>query len=558
MKKQKNLKESTRLVNKVVFLVIISSIVFGILTFLTSFISSTLSAKGIALQKYSTELKYSSDEITYQTKLYALTGNKAYYENVIKEVNVEKNMEKSLNEIKKIGVTKKETILTKDIDDLTEELAILEDEAITYVKEGNLKKAQDLIFGSSYESLKSKIDNDIQSFQGSILSRSKKNTLHSTSVLFVFLSITIALMIFVLYIISRYSKFINNNVINPIIILKDCFTEISKGNLNASIPIKEDHTEIGTLSFTANETQKMLKSYIDDITYTLNNMANGNITGKIEREYTGDFIEIKSSINHILESLNSTLSNISLAANEVSQGAQQMAESSSSLSEGACEQTYSIEELKSTIDNIYIKTKSNSDNSKNVSNIINGTIDKLKISDIKMNEMLLAMDKISTSSNEISKILSTINSIAFQTNLLAVNTSIEASRAGINGKQFAVIAEEVKKLADDAATAAKTTSTLIADSLLAVIDGNSLANETANVLHEIVDDTNKISSLLNDISLGTSEQEISTRQITKGMEEISRIVENNASTAEEGSAISQELASQAEMLNETVSAFTLE
>lgn len=558
MEKQKTLSESTKLVNKITFIAIIISIVFGILTFLTSIITSNVSADRTSLQKHSAKLKASSDEITYQSQLYSLTGDKKHYDNVVKEVDVSKNMETALNGIEKIGVTKTESALIKSINDLTAELADLENAAFAAVEAGDLKKAQSFILDNNYVSSKLKIDSNIQSFQDSITNRSEKNTILSSTILFIFSTITTFSMVAVLIIISKYSKFINTKVVNPIIVLKDCFIEISKGNLNTTIPVESDNTEIGTLSFAAKETQQMLTTYIEDIKGTLNNMANGDMTGKIERHYMGDFFQIKEAINHILESLRRTLSSISNSASEVSMSAAQMAESSSSISEGACEQAGSIEELTTTINAIHGKIKHNSDNSKNVSIIINETSEKLKNSNNKMNEMLEAMEQISTSSSQISKIISTINTVAFQTNLLAVNTSIEASRAGIHGKQFAVIAEEVRQLADNSASAAKNTSSLIAESLLAVVSGNTLAGETASMLHEIVSDTEKIFTLLDDIIISSNEQAVSTEHITKGMAEISGIVQTNTAAAEEGTAISQELASQAELLTKSVSDFKLE
>nr|WP_169605350.1 methyl-accepting chemotaxis protein [Microscilla sp. PRE1] len=89
-----------------------------------------------------------------------------------------------------------------------------------------------------------------------------------------------------------------------------------------------------------------------------------------------------------------------------------------------------------------------------------------------------SMSVLSEKSNEITRILSVISGIANQTNLLALNAAIEAAQASDAGRGFSVVAEEIRKLANDSRRSTKEISSFVNEL-------QQQTNEAANLMSEM-------------------------------------------------------------------------
>lgn len=352
--------------------------------------------------------------------------------------------------------------------------------------------------------------------------------------------------------------FITRSLTKPINELEIAAKEMTKGNLKQQITY-DAKDELGSLADSMKVTMNSMSSIVEDISYILGEMADGNfnVTTRAEDAYVGDFNPILMSMRDINTRLSDTLLQIHEASNQVAAGSSQMAESAQSLAEGATEQAGAVEELQATIEDVADQARSNAEDSMKSFEQAHAVGKEAELSSQKMKSLTVAMQSITDTSNRISEIIMDIEDIASQTNLLSLNAAIEAARAGEAGKGFAVVADQIRKLAEDSAKSAVNTKNLIETSLQEVSNGNQLTEETAVALESVISGLKDIADQVQRTRDSSESQASATTQIKTGIEQISEVVQSNSATSEEASATSEELSAQADTLNSLVGRFKL-
>lgn len=354
--------------------------------------------------------------------------------------------------------------------------------------------------------------------------------------------------------------FIRYAVSRPLAKLTDLANAMEQGELGigSSHDIKlniRSNDEVGLLAGVFEDTIRRLKGYIGEISTVLEAIAAGNLTLDTKQEYVGDFASIKTSLDDILKKLNNTMTQIVESTDCVSNGSEQMAIGSQALSQGAVEQASAVEELDENMHGISGQVEETAQNAKQASEKVVSVGELITESNLKMQEMIQAMQEINESSNEIGKIIKTIENIASQTNILALNATVEAARAGESGKGFAVVAEEVRELAGRSAEASKSTADLIEHSIAAVEHGTRIANETAGQLASVVAGADEVMKTTNQIAEAAVAQAAAVAQVREQISQISTVVQTNSATAQESAATSEELSAQAGLLKNLMGMF---
>jgi len=288
-----------------------------------------------------------------------------------------------------------------------------------------------------------------------------------------------------------------------------------------------------------------------------NRVATGDLTGKIEiktRDETGELLKALKKMN---DDLTQIVRQARRAGELIVTTTQGISMGNSDLAQRTGEQSASLEETASSMEELTATVRHNADNSIKVNEAAQSSRDSAQEGATRMGEVVKTISRIKDSAKQITGVISVINEIAFQTNLLALNAAVEAARAGEHGRGFGVVAGEVRALAQRCATAAKEIKSLIIDSEATVSDGSKYVDQARMSMDEIVAQVERVSTLIQEIAHASGEQSQSIEHINIAVTQLGDNTQRNAALAEETTAATSMLMEQAEHLVHVVKIFKI-
>ena len=350
--------------------------------------------------------------------------------------------------------------------------------------------------------------------------------------------------------------------------------------------------------------RKSITAPVNDLVDMSKDIAQGegDLTKRIMVTGKDELGELSTWFNMFLERLNNMVSEIKKHAANINVSSQEMALGNQDLSNRTHQQSSSLEETATAMEEINSIVQNNAEDAKNANEItqkaqksvvdsrtelldaVNNSIemnqDMLQNLQSTNKDVVSAMEEIMESSKKIEGIITLMNDIAFQTNLLALNASVEAARAGEHGKGFAVVASEVRKLAHRSSKASTEIGVLIQTSLEHINSGrnlvkdgeegmdemrtkietmlNNLKSESDSNLNGILNSVKEVSEVMGNIKVASEEQAEGVDQINKAIADMDRITQENSALVEQNTTTSQNMAQEAEKLQELLNTFKVE
>jgi methyl-accepting chemotaxis protein len=322
---------------------------------------------------------------------------------------------------------------------------------------------------------------------------------------------------------------------------------------------------------------------LDDMSSAAARMAEGDLRTPVTlrsddelKDVANRFNEMVAAFNGVLRNVQSSAGSLLGAAQQMTRGAGQIADSSRRQSEAASSMAAAVEETTVGVDHIArnaqdassISTRAGELSTQGGKIVATVADDMSRIAEA-VKESASTIEDLGQQSVQISTIVGTIKDIADQTNLLALNAAIEAARAGETGRGFAVVADEVRKLAERTAHSTQEITGMVnaiqrgteravegmKSGVERVDQGMVMVGRAGDAMREIQSGAAQVVQVVGDISSSLSEQSAASADMSRHVEQIARMAEENSNSVAGNAATANDLEQLATRLQSEIARF---
>ena len=379
---------------------------------------------------------------------------------------------------------------------------------------------------------------------------------------------------------------VSRSIVRPVAGLSAVMEKMSRGNYDLLVPHVTRRDEIGDMAvrvdifrkalLDATEAQRQQSEMqqaareraeaeaarqarvVRDFSAGLERLAAGDLTQPIDSPpldpFPAEYELLRERYNSLLEKLADFVWQISSAASGVRSGAKEIDQAARDLSDRTERQAATLEQSSAAITSLLESVRATSVKAAEGEAAGLSNHEQAQAGAQVIHEIITAMRAIERSSAQMTTIIDVIDDIALQTNLLALNAGVEAARAGEAGRGFGVVATEVRNLAVRASESAREIRSLITESSDQVTLGSNLVQQADSKLETILERATEVQSAMIDIAGATGAQTTSLTEISKGVDYLDQVTQQNSGVATQTTSAATSLTQKADALM-TVLAF---
>ncbi len=304
------------------------------------------------------------------------------------------------------------------------------------------------------------------------------------------------------------------------------------GYLDIKITETPNNPQLLQLRDALNSMASGIKSNIDNIQVVLGEFAKYNFTAKVDsKNMEGDIANLIKNVNFLSDEISNLLKQSLSVGQTLDVASDNLIKNVDILSKSSNEAAAALEETAAALEEITSTVVNNANNVVQMSKYSNEVTNSAKKGQELARSTTTAMDEITKEVSLINEAITVIDQIAFQTNILSLNAAVEAATAGEAGKGFAVVAAEVRNLATRSAEAAKEIKSIVENATNKANQGKTISNEMIKGYEELLENINKTTEMITEISNASKEQEAGITQINDAVTGLDQQTQQNASIA---------------------------
>ncbi|GFZ32052.1 methyl-accepting chemotaxis protein [Clostridium zeae] len=348
---------------------------------------------------------------------------------------------------------------------------------------------------------------------------------------------TLIVLLVVLILGSAVIILFAKHISNPIKQISNAVDVVASGDLSIEKVEIKSKDEIGNLNDSFNIMVKNINEFIGSVKDSVNVVFDSSkLLDDIVYENTASITEVASSVDEIAKGSNQQ-------ARETENGVTKIKNLSDKID--------LVTKLTIETNEVAVETANISNKGLQAIELLSKKSDENNQATEKTSDIIMEVDRTSV---EIGSITEAISQISEQTNLLSLNAAIEAARAGEQGKGFAVVAEEVRKLASQSSISAAKVKELILGiqdkskaAVKAMENGKIIAKEQTNsvieakdIFIEILHSIEKITNDMKNLKTYSIEMDKEKNEIVEVLEVLSASTEENSAATEQISATTEQ------------------